>query len=283
MTVYDEQISFAELDEEYKKFEEKFKPKKTTDDCYTPDEIYEVIADWVANEYKLDKSDFVRPFYPGGDYMKFDYPDNCVVVDNPPFSILAEIKAFYMRHSVPFFLFCPALTAFSTYDDRLCYLTTASQIIYENGANVNTSFVTNLEKEYIVRTCPDLSELVTSKSKELASKGKATLPKYEYPPELLTAAKSSWFSIHGTDFRVRKGHARRVASLKSQRGYGKAVFGGGLLLSKEATAERITAERITAERINVQVWELSDEERAICEHLGGKSNERKQNNDEVLQ
>ena len=276
MAILNEQISFAELDEEYKKFEEKFKPKKTTDDCYTPDEVYEVIADWVANEYGLNKADFVRPFYPGGDYLNFDYPDNCVVVDNPPFSILAEIKTFYMRHSVPFFLFCPALTAFGTYDDRLCYLTTASSIIYENGANVATSFVTNLEKDWVVRTCPDLSELVTNKSKELASKGKATLPKYEYPPELLTAAKSNWFSIHGTDFRVPKGHAVRVSSLKSQRGYGKGIFGGGLLLSEKATAERITAERITAERItaeriNVQVWSLSDEERAICKHLGEQS------------
>lgn len=29
--------------ESYDEFVEKFKPKKTTDDCYTPPEIYEVI------------------------------------------------------------------------------------------------------------------------------------------------------------------------------------------------------------------------------------------------
>lgn len=29
--------------ETYEEFVEKFKPKKTTDDCYTPPEIYEVI------------------------------------------------------------------------------------------------------------------------------------------------------------------------------------------------------------------------------------------------
>ena len=29
---------------------EKFKPKKTTDDCYTPPEIYEVIKDWACAE-----------------------------------------------------------------------------------------------------------------------------------------------------------------------------------------------------------------------------------------
>ena len=30
--------------ESYKEFVEKFKPKKTTDDCYTPPEIWDVIV-----------------------------------------------------------------------------------------------------------------------------------------------------------------------------------------------------------------------------------------------
>ena len=42
--------------EDYDGFVEKFKPKKTTDDCYTPQIVYEAVADWVANEYDLDKS-----------------------------------------------------------------------------------------------------------------------------------------------------------------------------------------------------------------------------------
>lgn len=78
--------------EDYEGFIEKFKPKKTTDDCYTPPLVYEAIADWVANEYKLDKSKFMRPFYPGGDYEKEDYSGG-VVVDNPPFSILSKNRA----------------------------------------------------------------------------------------------------------------------------------------------------------------------------------------------
>lgn len=44
--------------EDYEAFVGKFKPKKTTDDCYTPPEVYEAVADWVANEYNLDKSFF---------------------------------------------------------------------------------------------------------------------------------------------------------------------------------------------------------------------------------
>ena len=98
--------------EQYEQFVEKFKAKKTTDDCYTPPEIYEGISDWVAAEYGLDKRNFVRPFWPGGDYRKGEYPAGCVVVDNPPFSILMQIIDYYLEKGVGFFLFAPTLTLF---------------------------------------------------------------------------------------------------------------------------------------------------------------------------
>ena len=50
--------------------------------------------------------------YPGGDYKAFPYPDGAVVIDNPPFSILASICTFYLEHGIPFFLFAPSLTCF---------------------------------------------------------------------------------------------------------------------------------------------------------------------------
>ena len=94
------------IGETYEEFVEKFKPKKTTDDCYTPQEVYDCVADWVAEKYGLDRSTFVRPFWPGGDYEMFDYPDGCVVVDNPPFSILSRIVAHYAWKKIKFFLAC---------------------------------------------------------------------------------------------------------------------------------------------------------------------------------
>ena len=33
-------------DAEYSAFVDKFTPKKTTDDCYTPENIYEAVAEW---------------------------------------------------------------------------------------------------------------------------------------------------------------------------------------------------------------------------------------------
>lgn len=99
--------------EDYDSFVEKFKPKKTTDDCYTPPEIYDVVADYVTERFGIDRADMVRPFYPGGDFENFDYPERCCVVDNPPFSILQKIKRFYRDNGIKFFIFAPSLTAFS--------------------------------------------------------------------------------------------------------------------------------------------------------------------------
>ena len=43
-----------ELFNDYEGFVEKFKPKKTTDDCYTPQPIYDVILDYVVDRYGID-------------------------------------------------------------------------------------------------------------------------------------------------------------------------------------------------------------------------------------
>jgi len=58
---------------DYDDFIKKFKPKKTTDDCMTPPEIYEIVKDWACREYGIDPAKVVRPFWPGGDYEHFDY------------------------------------------------------------------------------------------------------------------------------------------------------------------------------------------------------------------
>ena len=89
--------------DDYEGFVDKFKPKKTTDDCYTPSIVYDAIADWVAAEYSVSRADFVRPFFPGYDYQAFDYTGK-IVVGNPPFSILGQIVSYYDMMGVKFFL-----------------------------------------------------------------------------------------------------------------------------------------------------------------------------------
>lgn len=48
----------------YEEFVEKFKPKKTTDDCYTPPSVYAVIRDWACKEYGIDPPKLCARFTP---------------------------------------------------------------------------------------------------------------------------------------------------------------------------------------------------------------------------
>ena len=57
------------INKTYEELVKSAKPKLTTDDCYTPDNVYSVVRDYVAERYGLDPGTFVRPFYPGGDYQ----------------------------------------------------------------------------------------------------------------------------------------------------------------------------------------------------------------------
>ena len=114
-------------DDEYKAFVEKFKAKKTTDDCYTPEPVYNAVADWVVNEYGVDRGGFVRPFWPGGDYERETYPDGCTVVDNPPFSILSQIVRFY-THTHGSFCLLPR-SRFLEADSQECGIFRAASLL----------------------------------------------------------------------------------------------------------------------------------------------------------
>ena len=131
--------------ETYEEFTAKFEPKRTTDDCYTPPEVYDCVLRWAHREYGFDLAKVARPFYPGGDYEREEYPQGCTVVDNPPFSILSKIVKHYQERGVGFFLFAPTLTCMGI--RNCCKVVTGVGVTYANGASVNTSFVTNLDPD----------------------------------------------------------------------------------------------------------------------------------------
>ena len=256
--------SRQEGNEEYNEFLDKFEDPKTTDDCYTPQNIYDVIAEWVAKEYNLDASRFCRPFYPGGDYQKENYKGK-IVVDNPPFSILAEIEDWYNEHGVKYFLFAPNVSNFPG-KRRCCSICVGCGITYENGAKVLTSFVTNLE-DLVARTAPDLYQLVKAADDE-NTKGRE-FPVYEYPPNVVTAAMLSYLSKYGQDFRLEeKDASSKINMLDAQRESGKCIFGGGYLISEKAAAEKAAAEKAAAEKAAATVWTLSEREKEIISKLG---------------
>ena len=265
-----------EDNEEYQAFVDKFKAKKTTDDCYTPDNVYDAVADWVADEYKLDKSKFVRPFYPGGDYQKRQYKKDEVVVDNPPFSILAEIMKFFCEGGVRFFLFSPTLTALASDHLGICHVICNAQIEYENGAVVNTSFQTNMENGVAVRTAPELHEAI-EKANDENTASKNELLKYSYPENVITAAMVARFAEYGVGFDLNRAEVKKVSALDAQKEKGLGMFGGGYLISDDAAAQAKKAAQaagVPEDQINENgevIWDLSEREREIIEELNIKA------------
>lgn len=262
---------------QYQAFVDKFKEAKTTDDCYTPPEIYDAIAEWVAAEYGIGREHFLRPFRPGGDYQAEEYPEGCAVVDNPPFSILAQIVDWYLARRVPFFLFGPTLTILGLMKKlerkgRICILLIGVPIIYENGADVQTSFVTNMDT-YAVRIEARLRAAIEEISERQRRKRIKELPKYTYPMEVLTG-KDYRLAKWGQTLRIRHEDCVSVETLDAQREHKKSIFGGGLLLSERAAAERAIAEeaaeaQAAADRAATTAWELSLREQNIVKSMRG--------------
>lgn len=252
----------------YEEFVEKFKPKKTTDDCYTPDAVYDVVLDYVRQRYGIT-GEVIRPFYPGGDYINYPYPGGCIVVDNPPFSILKQIIDFYCDQGIQFFLFAPQLTIFSCLrgrEDVLCALPVGADLVYANGARVSTGFITNLETNHIAISTPDLRERLTRVMEKDAPPAK---PKYKYPRNVLTSSVFNRLAKRGADIAIKRTRAKLVRYLADQRRMKKAIFGSGMLIAdQEAEEVHVCIMRREKEDVNVIEWKLSEKEREVIEQLG---------------
>ena len=259
--------------EDYEGFIEKFKPKKTTDDCMTPPTVYNVVRDWACREYGIDPEKIVRPFWPGGDYEHYDYPADAVVVDNPPFSILSKICAFYLGKGIPFFLFAPSLTCFSSRAIvmQMNHIICDADITYENGAVVKTSFVTSYGGDIVAQTAPELTRLINIESARQRSKLVKQLPKYTYPDHVVSSAIMQRYARYGVDFKIRRGECVPIGCLDAQRLEKKSIFGCGLLLSDRLAAEHAAVKKAAAEKAGVLCWELSERELEIIRTLSSQN------------
>ena len=251
------QIKIGDISDEYRSFLEKFKPKKTTDDCYTPENVYQAVLDWAVLEYGINPDNVVRPFWPGADYERFDYPEGCTVVDNPPFSRISEIVRTYTQDGINFFLFAPYLTNFNSQAQNITHVITDIDIMYENGATVNTAFLTNLEPGIEIRTAPALRAAILDADRANRKEKARELPRYIYPPEVVTSTMIGYLSKHGQDLKIKSESCHFIRALESQKKVGKTLFGSGYLISEKAAAEKAAA-------IN---WELSDSEIAVIKAL----------------
>ena len=218
-----------ESGEGYDEFTKKFEPKLTTDDCYTPDYVFKAVKDWACAKYGIDPDSCVRPFYPGGDYERYDYPDGCTVLDNPPFSILSKIIDFYEERGIPYFLFGPQLTLFN--GNRPCkYICAGISVEYENGAKVNTGFITSYG-DWKIDTAPDLHEIVETAQREAKNEVNGEpMNSWQLPDNVITAAMMGKLGKRGISLCIPDSACSFIRKLDNQK-QGAALYGGGFLLS----------------------------------------------------
>src|SRR5690625_2003847 len=255
------------LFDDYEGFVEKFKRKKTTDDCYTPKEVYDVVLNYVDERYSLEGKEIIRPFYPDGDYEGIDYSENSVVIDNPPFSIITQICRFYIRNDIKFFLFAPHLTNFGS-DIDCTHIVASANIMYDNGATIKTSFLSNLFGDKKIIGCL----ILHNRLKEVEERNKVNLPKYVYPKNIITVSKIAYCVEKGVAFECDKKDVLHYRQMDDQKTHGKALFGSGFVCSDKAAEalERARAEaRAEAtDESNVIEWKLSEREKEIIKSLG---------------
>lgn len=244
---------------DYESFVKKFTDNpKTTDDCYTPQDVYEAVVAYVDSIYPLEGKQILRPFFPGGDYENADYPDGGVVIDNPPFSMFTLICKFYSKQHIPFFLFGPGLTIFSVL--KYCSVVIINKTItFSNGAKVRINFATNLLADTMVTTAVSLNEAIGHCPSQ---NQKAKLPKYRYPEELLSVSDFQSIAKGDADFSVSRQEAMVVRNLDLHPGRG--LFGDHLLVSKAAAVKAAAVKAAAANEIPI---ELSEREQELVKGL----------------
>ena len=240
--------------QQYNEFVDKFKPRHTSDDTHTPPNVYEAVLSWCERRYGIDRAKVVRPFYPGGDYANAEYPESCVVVDNPPFSILSQIVRFYLERGIPFFLFAPSLTSISHARHPGCAaIFSNSDITFDNGAVVRCAFLTSLEpRDTLAVSAPDLGDAIAVAEAENRKAGKKKVTPLTLPDEVLTGARMQYLASHHTPHTVRRSESVFVRKLDN---YPAGIYGGGFLLSPRAAAERAAAERAAAHKVELSARE----------------------------
>lgn len=155
-----------------------------------------------------------------------------MVLDNPPFSIISEIIRWYAEQGIPYFLFCPGLTALSnglTFEGNAHLVFADAQIVYENGASIPTAF--------------------------------------KYPDHVITSAKLNNLVKYGIELTIDYGEAVEISALDEQLDCGKTIFGKGLLLSDQAAERHRDAREKAAREKAAREWTLSHRELELVASL----------------
>ena len=252
---------------DYESFLAKFADNpKTTDDCFTPKDVYEAVVRYVGTVVDLSDKVILRPFFPGGDYENAEYPENGIVIDNPPFSMFLPIVKFFTARRIPFFLFGPGMTIVwaSKYCTVLCI---NNNIVFENGASVACNFASNLFGDIVAMTAPMLSDFIAA-CKSQNTKQKQS--QYVYPDNMLCVSELQAICKGGVDFAVSRDETHMIDKMDLHPKKCN-IFGTRFLVSDDVVRRKQEALELSKEEqakagTFVQI-ELSEREKRIVERL----------------
>ena len=234
---------------DYASFVAKFTEQpKTTDDCYTPEDVYNAVVEYVGTITDMTGKCILRPFYPGGDYENAEYPDNGIVIDNPPFSMFTKIVRWYLANDVPFFLFGNGMTIMQICKYGATAVITGASIKFHNSAEVRINYATNLLPGMMAVTAPTLAEAIKACPSQ---NQKANLPKYKYPDNVISTSMLQTIANGGIEIGISRAASIAIGGLDNHP-KGKGALFGDYILAAQAAAK---AAAQAAARIPIQLSE----------------------------
>lgn len=232
-------------------------PGISNDEFYTKPEIYEVVKNWAVKHNQWEGREVVRPFWPDADYQTYDYPEGCVVIDNPPFSKVSQIVKWYGDHGIDYFLFCTGTSCLNV--NAPSHVCTDIHLPFENGGDANISFVSS--KGPLIMSAPDLYQQLMRAKKVLNRRVVRT----EWPIGLVTGALVGKMSRHGVHYVETVG--KQHLYVDEMRSYQSKPFGGAYLVPRENCAKAVAEMKKLAYEHDVRTVTLSDREIAMIEEL----------------
>ncbi len=151
-------------------------------------------------------------------------------------------------------------------------LITGAQIIYKNGANVATAFVTNMEPENAIVGSVELSKKIKAVTNKLRYD---TLPTYKYPDNILRMSDIATLVCYGEDITIKRKSGTDIKQMQHQREIGKEIYSRSYILSTAATMEYIKARERAQKKAdeNIIEWELREEELELIRLLDEREDE----------
>ena len=242
----------------------------TNDECYTSPEVYDTVLKYAVERYNLQGKHIVRPFIPGGDYQRYVYDKNDVVIDNPPFSMTTKITKWYINHDIPFFLFINGQYAVSLsrglHGKATVIATNANCSFYHEPNNkvIKMGFVTNLDpKNIVLRGDATLTNRLNGLLK------KKSFKRFRYPDNFLKNNDILSALQRNVELKLTTDNCLFEDNLDYHKAQHFAVFGGGYLVNDKLYAE--FKESLKQDLLGTYCVTLSTREQKLVEKLNTKT------------